>query len=284
MQDCLTDVQQHAGDVVLFFQKLSGWRLARVTLHSWVWHLASVDCSFLGRAGAGTEPTGAIACRRVPPHPRTTVKQRITAIPGVLTWGGGKLRRSCRLHNPHRLLTARPAGPQVQQSETDADDELLSLAVVKGGAKVVVGSQSGMLDIWSWGHWAGFSDRFPGELPKRMWLSHQENTRHVLYMPMPSCVLVSSHLLGEAACHRRTAEHRLVMDCTKRHPVQGSLLRGKNVLWSAENILLRRAPFVGGQSGRPGPGHCHHRQRRWTHPGAEHTAAQATGLRGAARK
>ncbi len=57
-----------------------------------------------------------------------------------------------------------PALVQVQQSETDADDELLSLAVIKGGAKVVVGSQSGMLDVWSWGHWAGFSDRFPGEL------------------------------------------------------------------------------------------------------------------------
>ena len=52
---------------------------------------------------------------------------------------------------------------QVQQSETDADDELLALAVAKGGAKVVVGSQSGMLNIWSWGRWAGFSDRFPGK-------------------------------------------------------------------------------------------------------------------------
>ena len=55
----------------------------------------------------------------------------------------------------------------MQQSDTDADDELLSLAVVKGGAKIVAGTQSGMLDIWSWGHWAGFSDRFPGELQKR---------------------------------------------------------------------------------------------------------------------
>ena len=68
-----------------------------------------------------------------------------------------------------RTSTASPWQPlplfalQVQQSETDADDELLALAVVKGGAKVVVGSQSGMLNIWSWGRWAGFSDRFPGE-------------------------------------------------------------------------------------------------------------------------
>ena len=68
-----------------------------------------------------------------------------------------------------------PAPAQVQQSETDADDELLSLAVLKGGAKVVVGSQSGMLDVWSWGHWAGFSDRFPGGRTKTGF-SDSENT------------------------------------------------------------------------------------------------------------
>lgn len=84
------------------------------------------------------------------------------------------------------------------RSESDADDELLSgalrmwlqlelhahaacilspacppckpllplrprpVAVVKRGRKVVVGSQSGVLGLWSWGYWADCSDRFPG--------------------------------------------------------------------------------------------------------------------------
>ena len=75
----------------------------------------------------------------------------------------GSIAAPSRIPCPSCHLTASARFMQVQQSETDADDELLALAVVKGGAKVVVGSQSGMLDIWSWGRWAGFSDRFPGE-------------------------------------------------------------------------------------------------------------------------
>ena len=47
-------------------------------------------------------------------------------------------------------------------SEGDADDELLSVAVVKGGKKIVCGTTSGVLDIWSWGYWNDCSDRFPG--------------------------------------------------------------------------------------------------------------------------
>eukprot|EP00775_Hariotina_reticulata_P013747 gene13747-13866_t len=47
-------------------------------------------------------------------------------------------------------------------SESDADDELLSVAVVKQGKKIVCGSQSGVLAIWSWGYWNDCSDRFPG--------------------------------------------------------------------------------------------------------------------------
>eukprot|EP00891_Asterochloris_glomerata_P008612 jgi/Astpho2/8612/e_gw1.00126.35.1_t len=48
------------------------------------------------------------------------------------------------------------------QSEEDADDELLSVAVVKGGRKVVAGAQSGVLNLFSWGHFQDCSDRFPG--------------------------------------------------------------------------------------------------------------------------
>ena len=48
------------------------------------------------------------------------------------------------------------------QSENDADDELLSVAVMKGDKKVVAGTQSGVVNLYSWGHLEDCSDRFPG--------------------------------------------------------------------------------------------------------------------------
>ena len=42
------------------------------------------------------------------------------------------------------------------------EDELLSIAIIKDGRKVVVGTQGGVLDIWSWDRWGDMSDRFPG--------------------------------------------------------------------------------------------------------------------------
>ena len=56
-----------------------------------------------------------------------------------------------------------PAALQIQaQSENDADDELLSVAVMKGDKKVVAGTQSGVVNLYSWGHLDDCSDRFPG--------------------------------------------------------------------------------------------------------------------------
>ena len=49
------------------------------------------------------------------------------------------------------------------RSEEDADDELLSVAVVKGGDKAVAGSGTGVLSLYSWGYFNDCSDRFPGE-------------------------------------------------------------------------------------------------------------------------
>ena len=49
------------------------------------------------------------------------------------------------------------------RSEEDADDELLSVAVVKDGNKAVVGAGSGVLSLYSWGYFNDCSDRFPGE-------------------------------------------------------------------------------------------------------------------------
>ncbi|KAL3146127.1 hypothetical protein ABBQ38_015474 [Trebouxia sp. C0009 RCD-2024] len=48
------------------------------------------------------------------------------------------------------------------QSENDADDELLSVAIMKGDRKVVAGTQSGVVNLYSWGHMDDCSDRFPG--------------------------------------------------------------------------------------------------------------------------
>ena len=47
-------------------------------------------------------------------------------------------------------------------TEEDADDELLSVALVRCGKKVVCGTTSGVLNIYSWGYWNDCSDRFPG--------------------------------------------------------------------------------------------------------------------------
>lgn len=47
-------------------------------------------------------------------------------------------------------------------SEKDADDELQSVTVIKGGTKVICGTTTGVLSVWSWGYWNDCSDRFPG--------------------------------------------------------------------------------------------------------------------------
>jgi WD40 repeat protein len=54
-------------------------------------------------------------------------------------------------------------GPfQLARQSDEQGDELLSMVILKGGKKVVVGSQEGVLNIWSWGTWGDISDRFPG--------------------------------------------------------------------------------------------------------------------------
>jgi len=42
------------------------------------------------------------------------------------------------------------------------EDELLSCEIMKGGRKVVAGSQEGILNIFSYGKWEDISDRYPG--------------------------------------------------------------------------------------------------------------------------
>ncbi|KAJ9086234.1 WD repeat-containing protein jip5 [Entomophthora muscae] len=42
------------------------------------------------------------------------------------------------------------------------EDELLSITLVKDGKKAVVGTQKGVLDLFTWGNWGDLSDRFLG--------------------------------------------------------------------------------------------------------------------------
>ena len=44
----------------------------------------------------------------------------------------------------------------------DPTDESFPLQILKGGRKVLCGTQSGVLQVFSWGDWGDVSDRFPG--------------------------------------------------------------------------------------------------------------------------
>ena len=55
----------------------------------------------------------------------------------------------------------RKSGNLVAMSD-EMDDEFLSIQVVKSGKKAVLGTQSGVLAIFSWGMWGDMSDRFIG--------------------------------------------------------------------------------------------------------------------------
>lgn len=65
------------------------------------------------------------------------------------------------------MVDVRMNGPSPKlklkhRSEEDADDELLSVCIVRQGQKIVCGTTSGVLHIYSWGYWNDCSDRFPG--------------------------------------------------------------------------------------------------------------------------
>eukprot|EP00122_Pirum_gemmata_P003602 Pgem_evm1s3258 len=51
---------------------------------------------------------------------------------------------------------------EVIHTSEPMDEELLSVAIMKNGKKVVCGSIEGVLDIFSWDEWGDISDRFVG--------------------------------------------------------------------------------------------------------------------------
>ncbi|KXS18853.1 WD40 repeat-like protein [Gonapodya prolifera JEL478] len=52
--------------------------------------------------------------------------------------------------------------PTILARSDNQEDELLCVTVVKGFRKAVVGTQSGVLDLFTYGRWGDVSDRFPG--------------------------------------------------------------------------------------------------------------------------
>ncbi|GAB5593574.1 hypothetical protein Unana1_08474 [Umbelopsis nana] len=52
--------------------------------------------------------------------------------------------------------------PKLKAMSDCMDDELLSAVIVKNEKKVVVGSQAGVLNLWSWGDWSDSNDRILG--------------------------------------------------------------------------------------------------------------------------
>ena len=95
------------------------------------------------------------ACRRACVAPAAIVKRpraRFDARRLSLVLHG---RRGCAL-----------GAAQVRaRSDTDADNELLSVVLAKGGRKAVVGSGAGDLGLFTWGEFDDFSDSFPGAPP-----------------------------------------------------------------------------------------------------------------------
>lgn len=61
-----------------------------------------------------------------------------------------------------RLSAINLKAGKVEGVSDQIEDELLSVAIIKGGKKVVAGTQDGILNIYSWGKWADLDDRHPG--------------------------------------------------------------------------------------------------------------------------
>lgn len=52
--------------------------------------------------------------------------------------------------------------PDVAAMSDQIEDELLSIELVKNGKKAIVGTQDGVLSLWSWGDWGDYNDRIIG--------------------------------------------------------------------------------------------------------------------------
>ncbi|KAK2075785.1 hypothetical protein QBZ16_001526 [Prototheca wickerhamii] len=100
-----------------------------------------------------------------------------------LTWSAARASL-LSVSGDGRLARMDPRLGKVQErSEEDVDDELLSVAVVKQGRKIVCGTTTGVVNIWSWGYWNDCSDRLTG---------HPESTEAIVKLDEDTIVTGSS--------------------------------------------------------------------------------------------
>ena len=80
---------------------------------------------------------------------------------GGLTSYGNQRSTSARLGGQRSNSSPFCCAQVRARSEDDAEEEFLSVAVLKGGRKVVAGASDGVLNIFSWGVWIKCSNSNP---------------------------------------------------------------------------------------------------------------------------
>ena len=116
-------------------------------------------------------------------------------------------------------------GKVIAHSEEDADDELLSVALLKGGKKIACGTTTGVVALWSWGYWNDCSDRFPG---------HPESVTSLIAWDEDTLISASgdglirvlsvqpNRMLGVLGEHGDLDVERLAMDSAKKYLASAS--------------------------------------------------------------
>lgn len=86
----------------------------------------------------------------------------------------------------------------LEAASDNFEDELLSCVIVKNESKVVCGTQSGVLNIFSWGDWGDVSDRYPG---------HPESVESIVAISDSVIITGSSDGLIRFAIHFLPSPH-----------------------------------------------------------------------------
>lgn len=122
----------------------------------------------------------------------------------------------------------------------EQEDELLSLAILKQGKKVVAGTQGGVLTIWSWGYWGDLDDRFPGH-PHSVDAMIRVDDDTVLTGSSDGIIRVVSilpnRLLGVVGEHGDFPIERLAFSCDRE--IVASLSHDERVRFWASGFLFR---------------------------------------------
>ena len=162
---------------------------------------------------------------------------------GVLLSGGGDgCLRAYDLRRPGRVLGASAEG---------FEDELLSLAPMKGGAAVVAGTQEGSLLTWAWGEWGADPDVFRG---------HPESVDCLLPLDADAlitgssdgilrlCTLAPNKLVGLIGEHGSDPIERLAWD--RSHSIVASASHDNTVrLWDVRYLHEGEEGSIGSSSG-----------------------------------